>query len=162
LAVTLSSLAFGYFYNPPSGVSRIPYLINFVIVALLISWVSSSRRRAEQLLNQARNELEEKVKERTARLGRLNEELYAEISERKRAEEALRASEQVARGQAEALIHSLDVLATAPAPDKFIGQMLGAIGRMLNGQSTALWLLDPSTDLLVLRAAFQGSRQASA
>src|SRR5438132_6076576 len=45
--------------------------------------------------------------------------------ERDRAEEALRASEQVARGQVEALTYSLDVLATAPAPDKFLGQMLG-------------------------------------
>src|SRR5436190_9021526 len=37
--------------------------------------------------------------------------------ERDGAEEALRASEQVARGQVEALTYSLDVLATAPAPD---------------------------------------------
>src|SRR6516162_1668049 len=52
--------------------------------------------------------------------------------ERDRAQEALRASEQVARGQVEALTYSLDVLATAPAPDKFLGQMLSTIGRMLN------------------------------
>src|SRR6476620_2798055 len=45
-----------------------------------------------------------------------------DITESKRSEEALRASEQVARGQVEALAQSLDVLATAPAPDKFIGQ----------------------------------------
>src|SRR6266576_2328826 len=44
--------------------------------------------------------------------------------ERDRAEGALRASEQVARGQVEALTYSLDVLATAPAPGKFLGQML--------------------------------------
>src|SRR5438093_5188732 len=43
--------------------------------------------------------------------------------ERDRAEDALRASEQLARGQVEALTYSLDVLATAPAPDKFLGQM---------------------------------------
>ena len=49
--------------------------------------------------------------------------------ERDRAEEALRASERVARGQVEALTYSLDVLATAPAPDKFLGQMLSTIGR---------------------------------
>ncbi len=41
--------------------------------------------------------------------------------ERKRAENALRASEQVARGQAEALAQSLDILATAPDPEKLIG-----------------------------------------
>src|SRR5207244_4530788 len=72
--------------------------------------------------------------------------------ERDRAEEALRASEQVARGQVDALTYSLDVLATAPAPDKFLGQMLSTIGRLLGAQSVILWLLDESNDLLVLRA----------
>src|SRR5206468_8712056 len=77
--------------------------------------------------------------------------------ERDRAQEALRASEQVARGQVEALIYSLDVLATAPAPDKFIGQMLSTIGRLLNAQSVILWLLDESNESLVLRAWAEGA-----
>jgi C4-dicarboxylate-specific signal transduction histidine kinase len=74
------------------------------------------------MLGQARSELELKVEERTTELRQVNEELRAEITERKRAEDALRASEQVARGQVEALAQSLDVLATAPAPEKFIGR----------------------------------------
>src|SRR5438552_12310161 len=77
--------------------------------------------------------------------------------ERDRAEKALRASEQVARGQVEALTYSLDVLATAPAPDKFIGQMLSTIGRLLKAQSVILWLLDESNDSLVLRAWAEGT-----
>jgi PAS domain S-box-containing protein len=77
--------------------------------------------------------------------------------ERDRAEEALRASEQVARGQVEALTYSLDVLATAPAPDKFLGQMLSTIGRLLNAQSVILWLLDESNESLVLRAWAEGA-----
>jgi len=77
--------------------------------------------------------------------------------ERDRAQEALRASEQLARGQVEALTYSLDVLATAPAPDKFLGQMLGTIGRLLGAQSVILWLLDEATGSLVLRAAAQGA-----
>ena len=77
--------------------------------------------------------------------------------ERDRAEEALRASEQVARGQVEALTYSLDVLATAPAPDKFLGQMLSTIGRLLGAQSVILWLLDESSDSLVLRAWAEGT-----
>ena len=77
--------------------------------------------------------------------------------ERKRAEEALRASEQVARGQAEALIQSLDILATAPPPEKFLGQMLSTIGRFLNAQSVILWLLDESTDSVVFRAGAHGT-----
>ena len=77
--------------------------------------------------------------------------------ERDRAAEALRASERVARGQVEALTYSLDVLATAPAPDKFLGQMLSTIGRMLNAQSVILWLLDESNNSLVLRAWAEGT-----
>src|SRR5437773_11591403 len=77
--------------------------------------------------------------------------------ERDRAEEALRASEQVARGQVEALTYSLDVLATAPAPDKFLGEMLSTIGRLLAAQSVILWLLDESNDSLVLRAWAEGT-----
>ena len=80
-----------------------------------------------------------------------------DVTESKRSEEALRASEQVARGQVEALAQSLDVLATAPEPEKFIGQMLSTIGRLLNAQSVTLWLFDESTDSLVLR--FNGGRR---
>jgi PAS domain S-box-containing protein len=85
-----------------------------------------------------------------------------DISERKRGEEALRASEQLARGQVEALAQSLDVLATAPKPEKFIGQMLSTIGRLLTAQSVVLWLFDESADSLVLRAAAQGANFAAA
>src|SRR5881396_2951540 len=80
--------------------------------------------------------------------------------ERDRAQEALRASEQVARGQVEALTYSLDVLATAPAPDKFLGQMLSTIGRLLGAHSVILWLLDESNESLVLRAWAEGTNLA--
>ena len=181
VSVVLSFVAFGYFVLPyevayrmvlPDGStkpvylsaswrSHLPYFIYFALVALLMSWFSSSRRRAERLLSQARSELELKVEERTTELRQVNEELRAEIAERKRAEEALRASEQVARGQVEALAQSLDVLATAPAPDKFLGQMLSTIGRLLNAQSVILWLLDDANDSLVVRAAAEGANFAA-
>jgi PAS domain S-box-containing protein len=79
-----------------------------------------------------------------------------DVTEAKHAEEASRASEQLARGQVEAMAHSLDVLATAPAPDKFLGQMLSTIGRLLDAQSVILWLLDEDNDSLVLRAWAEG------
>src|SRR6266496_446690 len=84
-----------------------------------------------------------------------------DITESKRSEAALRASEQVARGQVEALAQSLDVLATAPDPDKFVGQMLSTIGRLLNAQSVSLWLFDESTDSLVLRLMAEGRKVAA-
>ena len=82
--------------------------------------------------------------------------------QRKLAEEALRASEQVARGQVEALAQSLDVLATAPKPEKFIGQMLTTIGRLLSAQNVSLWLFEESTESLVLRLMVEGRRPAVA
>jgi len=81
-----------------------------------------------------------------------------DVTETKRAEEALRASEQVARGQVEALAQSLDVLATAPDPEKFIGQMLSTIGRLLNAQNVSLWLFDESADSLVMRSMVDGGK----
>ena len=76
----------------------------------------------------------------------------------KRAADAVRASEQVARGQVEALAHSLDVLTTAPDPEKFIGQMLSTIGRLLNAQNVSLWLFDESDESLVMRSMVEGGK----
>ena len=94
--------------------------------------------------------------------GRYYQSIIRDISKRKRAEEALRASEQVARGQVEAMTYSLDVLATAPAPDRFLGQMLSTIGRLLDAQSVILWLIDEVNDSLNFRAVAQGAHLASA
>jgi PAS domain S-box-containing protein len=58
------------------------------------------RRRAEQALHKAYDEVETIVRARTAELARTNEQLQAEIVERKRAEEKLRRSEEfLAEGQ---------------------------------------------------------------
>jgi PAS domain S-box-containing protein len=81
-----------------------------------------------------------------------------DITESKRAADAVRASEQVARGQVEALAQSLGMLATAPEPEKFVGQMLTTIGRLLGAQSVLLWFFDESTDSLVLRLMAEGTK----
>ncbi len=54
----------------------------------------SYARRAEEALQRAHDELEERVKERTAELTEANERLTREIANRKHAEEALRESEE--------------------------------------------------------------------
>lgn len=55
----------------------------------------TERKRAEEALLKARDELEKRVRERTAELAKANEQLMGEIDERKRAEEALQESQEV-------------------------------------------------------------------
>jgi PAS domain S-box-containing protein len=74
-----------------------------------------------------------------------------DVSEAKMAEQALRRSEQVARGQVEALVQSLDTLATEAAPELFTERMLKTIGGLLGAQCVALWLLDDARASLSLR-----------
>ena len=58
-------------------------------MALYIAHVDAERRRAEEALKKAHDELEQKVKERTLELVNANDDLKQEINERKRAEEQL-------------------------------------------------------------------------
>ena len=95
LAVVLSTGALVYYFAPggqtlAQNVDSRPFILLFSISALLASWISVQRRRAEEGLKSARDELESKVEERTANLMRVNEELQTEITERKRVEERLR------------------------------------------------------------------------
>ena len=95
LAVALSTLAVGYYFAPGSrmpaaSIDSRPFIFLFLLSALVACWISVQRRRAEEALKKARNELEARVEERTSDLRRATEELQAEIVERKRGEEALR------------------------------------------------------------------------
>jgi two-component system cell cycle sensor histidine kinase/response regulator CckA len=60
-----------------------------------------ARKRAEEACRKAHDELEQRVKDRTAELARANEQLKLEIEERKHAEEALKESEERFRGLSE-------------------------------------------------------------
>jgi signal transduction histidine kinase len=93
-ASILATLAIDFFFEEPLytvtlELSHIPHLVVFVLLATLFASASSARRKAEQSLKQARDELEIRVRERTAELQRSNEQLQAEIVERTRAELAL-------------------------------------------------------------------------
>jgi PAS domain S-box-containing protein len=95
LAVLLATLAVDYFFVPPFhkftlSIATIPYLGSFALLALIVSLLSAARHHAESSLRRGRDELEAKVLERTADLRQINEQLQAEVAERKRVEEALR------------------------------------------------------------------------
>jgi signal transduction histidine kinase len=128
--------------------------VNQAVIGLQEARLLSEQKRVAE-------ELDQSVAQRTSELLASNRELEREIAERKRAENALRASEQVARGQVEALAQSLDLLATAPEPERFIGQMLSTIARFLNAQGVNLWLFDEATDSVVLRVTTDGTKPAA-
>jgi len=82
--------------------------------------------------------------------------------ERDRAQETLRASEQLARSHVEVMMRSLDVLATEAAPGKYIGEMLRTIGQHLHAIRVVLWVRNQQDDSLSLRLIIENDRQVSA
>src|SRR5437867_6599810 len=110
LAGLLSVGVIDYFHTLGVNAEDVPRLAVFLVSAASISWLSGEQRRAKESLRQARDELELKVQERTAELRQINEELRAEIAERKNAEGALLSSEaQLKQAQAVAYLGSYEV-----------------------------------------------------
>ena len=98
------------YYTLELSPEDLPRMAVFFLSAASISWLSASQKRARESLRQARDELELKVQERTAQFQRINEELRAEIAERKNAEVALLSSEaQLKKAQAVAHLGSYEV-----------------------------------------------------
>ena len=104
-------------------------MVVFFLSAASISWLSASQKRARESLRQARDELELKVQERTAELQRANQELLAEIAERKEAEVALLIKRSPAQRRPRAIAHlgsyEIDVLTGASRWSDEIFRILG-------------------------------------
>lgn len=81
--------------------------------------------------------------------------------ERDRAQEALRASERVARSHVEVMMRSLDVLATESAPEKFIGEMLRTIGQHLRALRVLLFLRNPQDGTVRMHLVIEDDRQVA-
>jgi len=83
LALVLSYLAMTDFFIPVrlSDPSSESYLVIYGIFGVLVSWFSTSSRRAERLLTEARNSLEIQVAERTGELTGANEKLQSTQTE---------------------------------------------------------------------------------
>src|SRR6516225_5500130 len=70
LALVLSTLAFNYYFTPPYYTffitwTDVPYYVVFVLFALLITWFSGLRRRAERELLRSRDALQKEAATRT-------------------------------------------------------------------------------------------------
>jgi len=102
LAVLLSTLLVDYFFLPPLytfviRAADVEFFAAFVICAVAANWVSASKRRAEEALRQARDQLELRVAERTADL----EKSIAELEENERQRLALESEKSELSGRLE-------------------------------------------------------------
>ena len=138
-AALLSVVALDYYFILPLyalGISleETPDMIVFVSTALFIGWLSGEQKRAKESLRHARDELDAKVRARTAELKRANEQLQSEIAEREVAEEGLiRAQAEIARI---ARITTMGELAASMAHE--LNQPLGSI--VMSGDACLRWL----------------------
>jgi signal transduction histidine kinase len=139
LAALLSLVALDYFFIPPLyafGISleEAPDIIAFVATALFISWLNGDQKRAKEFLRQAHDELEAKVRDRTAELEKAKDRLRSEIAERVAAEEGLiRAQAEIARI---ARVTTMGEFAASVAHE--LNQPLGGI--VTSGDACLRWL----------------------
>jgi PAS domain S-box-containing protein len=94
-AVFASAVAILYFFQlTRPGLAPHPYdlvrLVQFVFTGAVVTVAMAVHRRAQQSLQQARDQLEIKVAERTGELRKTNDQLQQEVAERRRADEILR------------------------------------------------------------------------
>ena len=80
VAVILSTVVVRYFFLPPFfsfalNTAAQTYFISFIVCASAVSWVSSAKKKTETASREARDLLEQRVRERTAELERSNREI---------------------------------------------------------------------------------------
>jgi C4-dicarboxylate-specific signal transduction histidine kinase len=138
-SVLVSTAVVDYFFVPPFNsfainATNTTYFGTFVVCALVSSLVSSSKKKTEQALREARDQLEIRVGERTTELQKSNAELRWTMQEHDKAQQALRDT------QAElahlSRVFSMGELTASIAHE--ISQPLTAV--VTNGHASLEWL----------------------
>ena len=84
-----------------------------------------------------------------------------DVTEQKLAQEALLASELLARGQVNALTRTVEALAMESAPDSLVGHVLRTIRDEFDAHSASVWRRDEVNGLLNFEVALEGDKLLS-
>jgi C4-dicarboxylate-specific signal transduction histidine kinase len=154
VAALLSSLAVAYFILPPApswnmSVADFPLLVTTSLSALFVGWLAGRQKQADDLLRQARDSLELRVREQTADLVRSHQALQAQIAESQRAEAELRQT----RGELSRVARVLMMGELAASIAHEINQPLAAV--VSNAGAGLRWLAAATPNLEQSRAALR-------
>jgi len=134
----LALLAFDYYFTPPFDslkieVAEAPRLMLFVLVAAFMATMSAARRRAENSLRSAREELEVRVRDRTADLQRTNERLHVAVAEAVAAQQRFRD-----------LVNSVEGIVWEADATTFQFLFVSNQAERILGEPVARWLSEPT------------------
>jgi len=138
-AVLVSTILVDYYFVRPYksfaiNATDVTYFAGFVACAIVASWVSASQRKSEEALEEARDELEIRVAERTADLKKSNADLRRTMDEHEQAQQALRQTQSELAHLSRAL--TMGELTSSIAHE--INQPLTAV--VAHGHACAGWL----------------------
>jgi len=81
-----------------------------------------------------------------------------DVTEQKKTEDSLQASEIFARGQLNALTRTLEYLAAEPNSDKLLEHVLRTITEQLGAHSCGMWRRTEKSDMMNFECAFEGGK----